>query len=121
MQNIFNKKEYKIFFRPNYGTNIKFNKKNKDNDSKGEYIVYNTKKEWAEGHTHIDKYERALYLIDCCIKKKIPKKTNDYFLISLTRLTRDEKYKKQIQHILDGEEPKKNYRNVPKHFLNKYK
>ena len=48
-----------------------------------EFVVYNTKKEWEEGHTHIHSYKQAMYLVDCIINNKIPKKVNKYFLVSL--------------------------------------
>ena len=34
------------------------------------YIVYNTHKEFAEGHTHLKSFSMAKTLIDNCIKKK---------------------------------------------------
>ena len=102
MELIYTKRNFKIFY----------SKEHKN------YVVYNLKKEWENGHTHIDKYEQALYLIDCVIKSKIPKKVNKYFLVSLTRLAKDKKYIEKVQRIIDGEEPKQNYRNVPKQFHN---
>ena len=98
MQLILTKRNFKIFY-------------SKENDN---YVVYNLRKEWKDGHTHVNKYEQALYLIDCVTKRKIPKRVNKYFLISLIRLSKDDKYINKIQRIVDGEEPKQNYRNVPK-------
>ena len=88
------------------------------------YIVYNTRKEWKDedgncGHTHVEKYNTALYLADCVIHKKIPNRVNEYFLISLIRLSTDTKYIERIQKRIDNKECKKTYRNVPKHFLKK--
>lgn len=98
MQLVFIKRNFKVLYS-------KENKK---------YIVYNSKKEWKDGHTHIDHYKQALYLIDCVSKNKIPKRVNKYFLISLIRLSNDKKYTERVQRILDGKEPKQNYRNAPK-------
>ena len=98
----YTKKNFKIFY-------------SKENNN---YVVYNLKKQWETGHTHIDKYEQALYLVDCVIKGKIPKRVNKYFLVSLKRLAKDEKYIEKIQNVIDGKEPKQNYRNVPKQFHN---
>ena len=98
MQLILTKRNFKIFY-------------SKENDN---YVVYNLRKEWKDGHTHVNEYEQALYLIDCVIKSKIPKRVNKYFLVSLTRLAKDKRYIEKIQRIIDGEEPKQNYRNVPK-------
>lgn len=101
MELVCTKKNFQIFY-------------SKEHDN---YVVYNMRKEWSEGHTHISKYDQALYLIDCVIKSKIPKKVNKYFLVSLIRIAKDEKYIEKVQRIIDGEEPKQNYRNVPKNFL----
>ena len=80
------------------------------------YVVLNIKKPFNEGHTHVQHYNQTLYLIDCVIKNKIPKKCNKYFLVSLTRLAKDKKYIDKIERVLNGEEPKQSYRNVPKNF-----
>lgn len=101
MQLVMTKKEFKIFY-------------SKENDN---YIVYNQKKSWEEGHTHIKKYKQALYLIDCVIKYKIPKRVNKYFLVSLMRIAKDKKYIEKIKRIINNGEPKQNYRNVPKNMI----
>lgn len=105
MKLLISKKNYKVFYC----------------EEKDNYVVYNTRKEWKSedgeyGHTHVDHYDTALYLVDCSLKNKIPKKVNKYFLISLIRISKDKKYIEKIQRILDGEEPKVNYHNKPKNF-----
>lgn len=85
-------------------------------EESNEYIVYNMKKRWEEGHTHIRTYKQAQYLVDCILGKKIPKKTNKYFLISLKRLAKDKKYQEQLQNRIDGIYRKNQYYNTPKHF-----
>lgn len=84
------------------------------NEYKEEYVVYNSKKQWEDGHTHIHTYKQALYLVDCILKSKIPKKTNKYFLVSLLRLAKDKHYIQQITNILEGNEAKQVYINTPK-------
>ena len=54
--------------------------------------------------------------MDLVYTKKIPKKTNKYFLVSLLRLAKDKKYVERLQRIIDGEEKPQHYRNVPKNF-----
>lgn len=105
MKLLMTKKNYQIFYC-----------KEKDN-----YVVYNMRKEWKTdngiyGHTHVNSLEQAKYIIDCVEKRKIPKRSNRYFLISLIRISKDKKYIERIQRILDGEEPKMNYHNTPKKF-----
>lgn len=100
MDLVYTKKNFKVFY----------SKEHKN------YIVYNMKKPFQEGHTHLQKYEQTQYAIDCVLKNKIPKKTNKYFLISLLRLTKDKKYMERLQRIIDDKEKPQHYRNVPKNF-----
>lgn len=85
-------------------------------DERKNYTVYNTKKEWNEGHTHMNGYKQAVYLIDCELKRKVPEKVNKYFLVSLTRITRDKKYRERIQRKIDNIQAKQKYYNTPKGF-----
>ena len=80
-----------------------------------EFIVCNTRKEWEDGHTHTHTYKQALYMVDCILNNKIPKKVNKYFLVSLQRLATSKKYREQIQRRLDGD-TKEQYHNRPKHY-----
>ena len=100
MKKIYAKEEYIILY----------------SEERDNYTVYNTKKKWEEGHTHINSKKQAEYLIDCCLKNKIPEKVNKYFLVSLTRITRDAKYKKKLQDKIDNIKPKQHYVNKPKGF-----
>lgn len=82
-----------------------------------EYVVYNTKKEWRYGHTHIHTYKQALYLVDCVLQNKIPHKVNRYFLVSLYRVTSNKKEQELIKRVLDGDRDiKDNYHNTPKNY-----
>ena len=47
------------------------------------YIVYNAKKSFQEGHTHLKHFEAAKTAIDLVIRKKIPKSTHGYYLTCL--------------------------------------
>ena len=40
------------------------------------YIAYNTKKEWEEGHTHLDSFNMAKTIIDNVLRHKKPKTKN---------------------------------------------
>ncbi|MEG1457598.1 MAG: hypothetical protein RSC57_03280 [Bacilli bacterium] len=77
-------------------------------------MVINTDKEFKVGHTHIKTYNQALYLIDCIIKKKIPNKTNKYFLISLRRLAVDLKYIDRLDSKIENYGNKQQYYNANK-------
>lgn len=65
------------------------------------YVVYNTKKDFEEGHTHLKHFNAAKNAIDLVISKKIPKSTNVYYLTSLVRLTNDEKYEEKITELIE--------------------
>ena len=60
------------------------------------YIVYNAKKSFQEGHTHLKHFEAAKTAIDLVIRKKIPKSTHGYYLTSLIRLSEDDCYINKI-------------------------
>lgn len=77
------------------------------------YIVYNTNKEWNKGHTHIKTLKQAEYLCDCIRKNKVPTNVNKYFIISLLRLSNDEKYSNKLESKLHSFQGSKGYRNTP--------
>lgn len=85
-------------------------------EEKDEFVVQNMRKPWDTGHTHIHSYKQAKYLVDCELNKKIPQNVNRYFIISLIRITKDTKYKEQLQRKLDNWNKNDKYVNRPKNF-----
>ena len=77
------------------------------------YIAYNTRKEWEEGHTHLESFNMAKTIIDNVIKHKKPKTKNLYLLQSHIRLTDDPSYVKFINQLVDAKKNKSktSYRN----------
>lgn len=77
------------------------------------YIAYNTRKEWEEGHTHLESFNMAKTIIDNVIKHKKPKTKNLYLLQSHVRLTDDPSYVKFINELVDAKKNKRktSYRN----------
>ena len=77
------------------------------------YIAYNTRKEWEEGHTHLESFNMAKTIIDNVIKHKKPKTKNLYLLQSHIRLTDDPSYVKIINELVDAKKNKRKtgYRN----------
>ena len=77
------------------------------------YIAYNTRKEWEEGHTHLESFNMAKTIIDNVIKHKKPKTKNLYLLQSHIRLTDDPSYVKFINELVDAKKNnrKSSYRN----------
>lgn len=68
----------------------------------GGYIIHNTRKKFSDGHTHINNFNTAKYLIDLCIHKSIPNRKCEYFFISLSRITNDRKYKYRLLTTLEN-------------------
>lgn len=77
------------------------------------YIAYNTRKEWEEGHTHLESFNMAKTIIDNVIKHKKPKTKNLYLLQSHIRLTDDPSYVRFINEVIDAKKNKRKsgYRN----------
>ena len=66
------------------------------------YIVYNAKKSFQEGHTHLKPFEAAKTAKDIFIIKKIPKSTHGYYLTSLIRLSEDDCYINKIKELMES-------------------
>ena len=80
------------------------------------YVVYNTEKPFAIGHSHIYGFEMAKTIIDNCIKKKMPKTRNLYLLSSHARVSNDEKYIRLVEELIEVRKSKdiNKYRNRSK-------
>lgn len=70
------------------------------------YIVYNTNKEWKDGHTHLESFNMAKTIIDNMLKCKRPKTNNTYLLQSHIRLSDDDEYSKFIEGLLESRKSK---------------
>jgi hypothetical protein len=75
------------------------------------YIVHNTVKDFQKGHTHLNSFKSAKYLIDLAVHRSIPYHLDRYRLISLSRITEDEKYKEKILELVGNKKNKLNYVN----------
>ena len=64
------------------------------------FIVYNTKKEWEEGHTHLNSFDMAKTIISNVINNKKPKTNNLYLLRSHIRISDNSKYTKYIEELI---------------------
>lgn len=70
------------------------------------YVVYNMSKPFETGHTHIRNRKSAIDAVNFVIYSRIPKRTSDYYLLSLIRLSTDEKYIEHIQSLRDTRKAK---------------
>ena len=74
------------------------------------YIVYNTKKSWSKGHTHLKSYSMCEILIKNVINKKKPKSKNFYLLDSHIRISNDLKYVAMLENLKAKEKKQKFYK-----------
>ncbi|WP_296644772.1 hypothetical protein [Romboutsia sp. 13368] len=70
------------------------------------YIVYNARKSFQEGHTHLKHFKAAKTAIDLVIRKKIPKTTQGYYLTSLIRISDDDSYITKIKELMESRSQK---------------
>ena len=71
-------------------------------DLSGSYIVHNTNKEFAEGHTHLRNYKTAKFIVDLAFHKSLPKKKlSTYLYDSIIRISNDNMYKNNIIRLRD--------------------
>lgn len=75
----------------------------------GGYIVHNTKKEFQDGHTHINNFKTAKYIAYLALYKKMPKNNHlsDYLIESVIRISDDNVYIHKIKHLREINESKK--------------
>jgi hypothetical protein len=80
------------------------------------YIVYNTAKQFSKGHSHLRGFKPCKDAIFFVTYRKIPKRTNFYYLRTLQRLSVDEKYIQDIEGLIKTRKnkgKKQRYKNVP--------
>lgn len=70
------------------------------------YVVYNTKKSFENGHTHLQSFEMSKIIIDNSIRKKRPKTNNIYLIESHIRVTNDNKYKQVLEELVEAKKDK---------------
>ena len=80
------------------------------------FIVHNTDKEFKNGHTHINNFNTAKYIIKLSIHRSIPRHLSIYLLYSLIRINTDKFYIEKIQNLLDikNNKTKNKYININK-------
>jgi hypothetical protein len=71
------------------------------------FIIHNSHKEFSVGHTHINNYKTAKWIIDLAIHKSIPNHKLDYFLESLIRISDDKEYIARLKDIRERNKKKR--------------
>ena len=67
-----------------------------------EYIVHNSNKDFEQGHTHIQNFDTAKYLIHLSIHRIVPKRLSKYLIVSLIRLSDSREYTEKLKEKLGG-------------------
>lgn len=81
------------------------------------FIVYNTKKEWENGHSHLKSFKAAKTAINLVQKGKLPKSRGFYYLTTLQRISTEEEYIERIEQLKQTRKErgrKQTYYNVNK-------
>lgn len=63
------------------------------------FIIHNTKKDFQNGHTHLNNYNTAKYLIKLSCYHTIPNHLSDYLIDSLIRISDDSSYIDKLYKI----------------------
>lgn len=85
--------------------------------SKPAYVLYNKHKEFENGHTHLNNYRTALWIMKLYMQRKLPHDLKSaYLLQSLVRISNDKKYTEKVQQLINAKMGKSHnyYINVQK-------
>lgn len=66
------------------------------------YILYNTDKEWKNGHTHLRSFDVAKTIASNVMNHKKPKTNNLYLIESHIRVSTDELYINYIEELIQA-------------------
>lgn len=82
--------------------------------SKKGYILFNLSKEFREGHSHLNNFSSAKYIIFLAKKQKLPHDLDLYRLKSLYRILEDGNFREKVKELLEQKSKKevKKYVNV---------
>ncbi len=64
------------------------------------YIVHNKNKPFEVGHTHINNFKMAKYIVKLAVHQTLPKHLSNYLLVSLLRISGNKKYKEEILKMM---------------------
>lgn len=63
------------------------------------YIVYNTKKPFKHGHTHLNNFNAAISAVKLAEHRELPRNRSKYFIESLVRISRDKEYIERLKDL----------------------
>lgn len=61
------------------------------------FVVYNTSKQFENGHTHLNNFQSCKDAIGFCVECRVPLKAGLYYLTSLQRITKNKLYWKALE------------------------
>lgn len=67
------------------------------------YIIHNTHKSFDNGHTHLNNYDTARYIIKLAHDHIVPKHLSVYLIDSLIRISSDEGYINRLNKLKQKE------------------
>ena len=82
------------------------------------YILINKRKGFDNGHTHIDNFNTAKWIMNLYMNRKLPHDLGSVYLLqSLVRISDDVEYTRKVTELLEAKinKKKREYVNVPKH------
>lgn len=68
------------------------------------FVVYNTKKPFQKGHTHLNNFNAAVSAVKLVEHRELPRNRSKYFIESLVRISLDKEY---IDKVCKAEKEKK--------------
>lgn len=70
-------------------------------ESRDGWVVYNVKKKFQEGHTHLHSFKSAKDLVGFSTECRVPMKADIYYLVSLQRVTTNKDYYNKLQERIE--------------------
>jgi len=76
------------------------------------FVLYNTKKDYDQGHTHLKTFITAKKILNNVINKKVPRTNDKYIIQSHIRVSKQRKYKRRLFYQLEKKCDRQRYYNV---------
>lgn len=70
------------------------------------YILANSNKEFSEGHSHLNNFKAAKYIIFLAEKQKLPNDLDSYRMSSLYRILEDGPFREKVFNLIQQKEQK---------------
>lgn len=63
------------------------------------FVVYNTKKPFKKGHTHLNNFNAAVSAVKLAEHRELPRNRSKYFIDSLVRISQDKEYIEKLKEL----------------------